>query len=240
MNFSKTSLHNFTRKLMDQHNLHDWSIRIGSARNIAGQCNFSRKQITISLFLANAMSTENVTDTILHEIAHALAGHEAGHGDAWKQTCVRIGANPTRTYNESDVDSSKRFKFIGFCPNHNTESYGRNRRSAISCWCGSPFVWMDTENPSESPKPFKPTYVSAIAKELHKYGGNVSTDGVFNAPKGYIWRAEGMHYIDPTLSYYSETDSGRERSASAIGNAVLVSMRDGIEECQCGCINWED
>ena len=44
-----------------------------------------------------------VTDCILHEIAHALAGHKAGHGWAWKQVCIRIGAKPERCYDTEEV-----------------------------------------------------------------------------------------------------------------------------------------
>jgi predicted SprT family Zn-dependent metalloprotease len=39
-----------------------------------------------------------VLDTILHEIAHALAGHKAGHGPAWKAKCAQIGAKPKRCF----------------------------------------------------------------------------------------------------------------------------------------------
>ena len=35
-----------------------------------------------------------VKDTILHEIAHALAVARAGHGPAWKTVARRIGATP--------------------------------------------------------------------------------------------------------------------------------------------------
>lgn len=242
MNFTKDSLRTMTRNLMDHHNLHDWKIRIGSARNLAGLCNFSRKQITISLFLANAMTTENVTDTILHEIAHAIAGHKAGHGPEWKAVCVRIGANPSRCYDTNDVDPEKRFRFRGYCPSpeHRDRKYGRNRRSNITCRCGERFVWEDTENPSEPAKAFSPTHVTALSQALQKVGATTSSDGVFLAPKGHVWSAEGMHYIDPTLSYYSEDDYGRERSVSAKAKAVLDTVLDGVTTCNCGCIDWED
>ena len=39
-------------------------------------------------------SEEQLLDTVLHEIAHAIAGHEAGHGLLWKATARRIGATP--------------------------------------------------------------------------------------------------------------------------------------------------
>lgn len=39
-------------------------------------------------------SWDQVTDTILHEIAHIHAGHDAGHGPAWQAAAMRIGATP--------------------------------------------------------------------------------------------------------------------------------------------------
>lgn len=35
-------------------------------------------------------------DTLYHEAAHALAGHAAGHGPAWKAWCRELGAKPER------------------------------------------------------------------------------------------------------------------------------------------------
>jgi predicted SprT family Zn-dependent metalloprotease len=35
-----------------------------------------------------------VLDTILHEIAHAIAGVKADHGPAWKAVCRQIGCRP--------------------------------------------------------------------------------------------------------------------------------------------------
>ena len=43
---------------------------------------------------------EEVYDTLLHEIAHALAGPGAGHGPVWKAICIKIGAKPHRCYGE--------------------------------------------------------------------------------------------------------------------------------------------
>ena len=39
---------------------------------------------------------DDVRDTLLHEVAHAIAGHKAGHGPVWKAVCVEIGAKPKR------------------------------------------------------------------------------------------------------------------------------------------------
>lgn len=41
-----------------------------------------------------AADEKEVRGTVLHEVAHFLAGASAGHGDAWKAICRRIGAAP--------------------------------------------------------------------------------------------------------------------------------------------------
>ena len=40
-------------------------------------------------------------DNLLHEIAHAIVGREAGHGPLWKVTARRIGATPRAKAYES-------------------------------------------------------------------------------------------------------------------------------------------
>ena len=45
---------------------------------------------------------DDVRDTLLHEVAHAIAGHTAGHGPAWKAVCVEIGAKPERCVSLTD------------------------------------------------------------------------------------------------------------------------------------------
>jgi len=48
-----------------------------------------------------------VRETILHEIAHALAPGD-GHGQKWQQACVKLGIAPTRCYTEAEVRSPAR------------------------------------------------------------------------------------------------------------------------------------
>lgn len=238
--FTRATLYSRTRDLMDHHGLQDWEIRIGSARNIAGMCYYSRRLITMSLFLANARDKHHTEDTILHEIAHAIAGHKAGHGKDWKEVCIRIGAKPERCFDSAQIDPAVRYKYAGFCPNHTERVIQRNRRASMTCRCGVDIYWQDMEDPNSTPEPFRQPVVTKLSQALQKHGATITDDGVFYAPKGHVWRAEGMHYIDPTLSYYSETDSGRERSASATAKVVLSTVNDGLEKCDCGCIDWID
>jgi predicted SprT family Zn-dependent metalloprotease len=86
-----------------------WRFRYDGARVRAGCCKHRPKLITLSRHYVelNQERPGDVTDTILHEIAHALAGPGMGHGDAWKAVCVRIGARPKRCYDSDAVTMPK-------------------------------------------------------------------------------------------------------------------------------------
>ena len=87
------------RRLMDAHGLTGWTFAFGEARRRLGHCHFRHHVIRISRTHALEGSEEQIRDTVLHEIAHAIAGYEAGHGPLWKVTARRIGATPrAKTY----------------------------------------------------------------------------------------------------------------------------------------------
>lgn len=82
------------RQKMDLHGLKDWRLGFSAAKRRYGMCSYKRRTIEISLHHAVDGLTDEVVDTILHEIAHALAGPSAGHGPKWKQIAISIGATP--------------------------------------------------------------------------------------------------------------------------------------------------
>lgn len=55
-------------------------------------------KITLSKEFVPHMDMDEITDTILHEIAHALTGWLVGesHGPAWKANARKVGAQPKR------------------------------------------------------------------------------------------------------------------------------------------------
>lgn len=59
-----------------------------------GICDYRKKRIGITRWFVELNDEDVVYDVILHEIAHALAGSRAHHGDDWKIQCLRIGARP--------------------------------------------------------------------------------------------------------------------------------------------------
>ena len=82
------------RELMDRHGLADWTFRFSAARRTIGLCNEKEKVIQLGRHHAANDVLAQVTDTILHEIAHALAGAAARHGPAWRRIARSIGATP--------------------------------------------------------------------------------------------------------------------------------------------------
>lgn len=72
-----------------------WRFRWDKARRRAGQCRYGPKEIGLSWPVFEVVENrDRALDTILHEVAHALAGPGAGHGPRWKTVAVTLGANP--------------------------------------------------------------------------------------------------------------------------------------------------
>ncbi len=94
--------------LLEKHGLAQlgWRFAYDHARRRAGQCRHGDKVITLSRHYVDlniAERLDDVIDTILHEIAHALVGPSHGHDKVWKESCVAVGANPTRCYDSAVV-----------------------------------------------------------------------------------------------------------------------------------------
>ena len=88
------------RALMDRHGLDDWTLAFAESRTLLGQCNHPQRLIRLSLEHALDSKAHSIRDTVLHEIAHAIAGPDAKHGPAWKEIAARIGATPRASKHE--------------------------------------------------------------------------------------------------------------------------------------------
>lgn len=76
-----------------------WTFKIDDRpRKLGGCCYYGPRRVCVSGWLVDHNPPAQVYDTVLHEIAHALAGNSAGHGPVWKQWCVKIGARPEMYY----------------------------------------------------------------------------------------------------------------------------------------------
>ena len=85
---------------LDEHGLTalGWSAGWDRARRRFGACWPKRKRITLSRVLTEMNAEDQVHDTILHELAHALTferhGRVRSHGPEWKAIARSLGATP--------------------------------------------------------------------------------------------------------------------------------------------------
>lgn len=82
--------------LMAQHGLVGWTFAFNRRKRSLGLCRYQDRVIELSIHLVQRNDADEIRDTILHEIAHALVGPKPGHGPAWKAKCRAIGARPER------------------------------------------------------------------------------------------------------------------------------------------------
>lgn len=112
-------------ELLRKHQLEDWRIKFDHARRRAGLCNFTNKTISLSRHYAREAPMEHITDTILHEIAHALVGPHHGHDAVWRRKARQIGCTAMRCHNLNFSTA----RWVMTCPN-GCFSVERHRRSS--------------------------------------------------------------------------------------------------------------
>lgn len=77
-----------------------WTFAWDDSRTHFGLCRYRAQEIVLSRYFTQLETEEHVEDTILHEIAHALAPG-AGHGRAWKIQAMKVGATPRASASHS-------------------------------------------------------------------------------------------------------------------------------------------
>lgn len=82
------------RTLIARQGLHDWTFAFNRRHRALGLCIFDDRRIELSRHYVERHDEPEIRETILHEIAHAIAGPRAGHGLAWKAACLRLGIAP--------------------------------------------------------------------------------------------------------------------------------------------------
>jgi len=86
------------RQLLGEHGLTEqgWSFEWDRAMTSLGSCSHGRRVITMSKPLAKVNTADEMMDTLLHEIAHALVGPQVGHGREWRSMARKLGAKLDR------------------------------------------------------------------------------------------------------------------------------------------------
>src|SRR3954453_5229611 len=82
--------------LLEVHGLEGWEVVYDNAKRRAGICRFSDQVLGLSAPLTAVHSEDDVRDTILHEIAHALVGPAHGHDATWRAVARGVGRSGGR------------------------------------------------------------------------------------------------------------------------------------------------
>ena len=118
--------------LLREHLDASWSFAFDHARTRGGACHWKDRRITVSRHLAARWSDEEVHQTLLHEVAHALAGPKAGHGPAWRRAATALGYTGDRTHSNPTADELA--PWVGSCPSGHL--FYRHRRPIRPLACG--------------------------------------------------------------------------------------------------------
>lgn len=92
---------------------HGWTLEFNNSKSCAGLCIEKGQRIVLSMQFINSLKTtiQDVMETILHELAHAIAGVYNMHNNTWKTIAMKIGST-----GEEFCDIFATYKFKLECP----------------------------------------------------------------------------------------------------------------------------
>ncbi len=128
-----------THVLMHQHGLSsEWVFRWQNKKRSLGTCSYGCREIRLSKWYVELNDMKDVKDTILHEIAHALAYERygskgVGHGRLWKSICRKIGAIP-KSCSKSNLNKPKNHhKYVDTCCGLTFRKHRLRKNRTYSC-----------------------------------------------------------------------------------------------------------
>jgi hypothetical protein len=142
------SVMGFARKAMETNFIVDgkvfnmerlgWSLSYNTNKSRLGVCKTRNKQIELSMYFlkANLEACNEMRDTILHEIAHAIDVEIRGysdHSENWKRIARAVGADDSRTANVDMTGAVS--KYTATCPNCKREN-PMHRKTRGNSACG--------------------------------------------------------------------------------------------------------
>lgn len=118
-------------ELLGRHGLTGWSLVFDNAKRRAGVCRYDARVVGLSAPLVRLHTPEEVRDTLLHEIAHALVGPEHGHDPVWAARARAIGGTSQRCLPEDAPRVAA--PWLGVCPAGHTHERHRRPERVMAC-----------------------------------------------------------------------------------------------------------
>lgn len=123
--------HAMAEELVAGHGLTGWRVEFDRAKRRAGVCRYAEKVIGLSGPLTRLHDADEVCDTVLHEVAHALVGPVHGHDAVWRATARRIGCTGSRCV-PGDAPRVAG-AWVGVCPAGHVRDRHRRPERVMSC-----------------------------------------------------------------------------------------------------------
>ena len=105
--------------LLREHGLHaqGWRFAWNANKTRNGVCRHSTKKIEASHVLSRLRTDEQVRQTLLHEVAHALVGPSHGHDNAWLAKARSLGYTGSRCTDEAETRANlaQVSRYVGLC-----------------------------------------------------------------------------------------------------------------------------
>jgi hypothetical protein len=99
--------------VMASFGLKGWTLKFNKRVRALGICRYWPRKIELSIHLVAAGDLGEIKETLLHEVAHALAGPGAGHGRVWRARAVEVGARPEPCGGEHIKMPAGRWQAVG-------------------------------------------------------------------------------------------------------------------------------
>jgi len=131
--------------LLDEHGLlaGGWDFATHRSHKKLGECDYSKKTISISTVLIEHASEAEVEDTVLHEVAHAIAGSGAGHTARWKAVARSIGHSGETNSGVVNLPPAPGGKKAAFIPKLDDD--GNVYQYEVPVYIGDKILWSDGE-----------------------------------------------------------------------------------------------
>lgn len=138
-------IESYADDMFRQYGLHEqgWTFGFEVTVSRGGVCDYTNKQIRMSVSYCLKADAHDIRDTVLHEMAHALVGPGHNHDRVWRAMARSIGCSGDVTTNVR-IRESKLSKYVGSCDCSN--AWTRNRltkraRRVICSECKSSIDW---------------------------------------------------------------------------------------------------